>query len=282
MTSRTWADVAEAAERQGIPSHEVRFLVEHLAHQPLALVRSVGLSARDEARFAKGVQQLRLGEPLQYVLGEWDFFGLTLQVDSRVLIPRPETESMVEAALQLLEDISAPRVIDFGTGSGAIALAVQHRRPDARVLATDAHADALSVAKANAERWQLPVEFCLGNWGAAVPDAWRGRVDLVISNPPYVAADATVEDSVRLHEPASALFAGPEGLDDLTILLQQGPEWLAEGGWILLELSPDQGTAVCEMAEVLGYQNVSLGRDLAGRIRWVMGRMGVSGDRLAN
>lgn len=199
------------------------------------------------------------GEPLAYLVGEKEFFGLALAVDRRVLVPRPDTETLVEWALEKLAGCASPAVIDLGTGSGAIALAIAHRRPDARVEAVDRSADALAVAAANAQRLGLQVHFRQASWleGAAT------GFDLIVSNPPYIAqADPHLASLV--HEPLSALAAGADGLDDLRTIVRQAPAHLATGGWLLLEHGWDQAGAVRGLLEAAGFAQVGSRRDLAG------------------
>ncbi|AMM23804.1 peptide chain release factor N(5)-glutamine methyltransferase [Variovorax sp. PAMC 28711] len=204
----------------------------------------------------------RSGEPVAYLVGEKEFHGLTLQVDARVLVPRPDTETLVDWALERLARLEAPRALDLGTGSGAIALALQRARPDAQVDAVDASADALAVATANARRLDLPVRFVQADWldGAAAGYA------LIISNPPYIAAGDRHLDALR-HEPLAALAAGPDGLDDLRRIARDAPLHLADGGWLLLEHGHDQADAVRDLLIARGFAEVQSRNDLAGIAR---------------
>ncbi|WP_354376071.1 peptide chain release factor N(5)-glutamine methyltransferase [Variovorax paradoxus] len=201
-------------------------------------------------------------EPVAYLLGEKEFHGLTLQVDARVLVPRPDTETLVDWALECLDGRNAPRVLDLGTGSGAIALALQHARPDAQVDAVDASADALAVAQANARRLGLPVRFSQAHWldGAASGYA------IIASNPPYIAIDDPHLPALQ-HEPSAALVAGADGLDDIRQIVQHAPSHLAEGGWLLLEHGHDQAAAVRQLLETRGFAEVQSRDDLAGIAR---------------
>ncbi|HEY8359560.1 MAG TPA: peptide chain release factor N(5)-glutamine methyltransferase [Ramlibacter sp.] len=199
------------------------------------------------------------GEPLAYLVGHKEFFGLRLQVDARVLVPRPDTETLVEWALDLLRDRVAPRVIDLGTGSGAIALAVRHARRDAQVEAVDRSADALAVAGANAAALGLPVQFRQASW----LEGAEGPYDLILSNPPYVAAGDPHLPALR-HEPESALVAGADGLADLRAIIAAAPARLAPGGWLLLEHGCDQAAAVRELLAAAGLHDAVSRRDLAG------------------
>jgi release factor glutamine methyltransferase len=201
------------------------------------------------------------GEPVAYLTGKKEFWGLRLAVDARVLVPRPDTETLVEWALQVLQGRDSPRVIDLGTGSGAIALAIQSARPDARLEAVDRSSLALDVARHNAQRLALPVLFREADWldGAGV-------YDLVVSNPPYIAAGDPHLAALR-DEPMSALVAGPEGLDDLRTIIAAAPAHLRPGGWLLLEHGHDQADAVRQLLGAAGLAEVSSRTDLAGTDR---------------
>jgi release factor glutamine methyltransferase len=214
------------------------------------------------ARWTTLLQRRQAGEPVAYLLGEKEFGGLTLRVDARVLVPRPDTEVLVEWALEVLPPAGgeAPRLLDLGTGSGAIALTIATRRPDAQITATDASADALTVAEANARRLGLSVRFVHGAWLAAVPGE---RFDVIASNPPYIA-EGDQHLAALAHEPLTALTAGLDGLDDLRQIVAQAPAALAPGGWLLLEHGHDQAAAVRELLSAQGFEAVSSHPDLAG------------------
>ncbi|MEJ8820759.1 peptide chain release factor N(5)-glutamine methyltransferase [Variovorax humicola] len=202
------------------------------------------------------------GEPAAYLLGEKEFHGIALQVDARVLVPRPDTETLVEWALSLMPQAIRPRVLDLGTGSGAIALALQDARPDAAIDAVDASATALEVARANAERLALPVRFAQADWLAGADNGYH----LIVSNPPYIAAgDAHLAD--LRHEPLSALASGPDGLDDIRRIVQDAPSHLADGGWLLLEHGFDQAPAVRALLAERGFADAQSRNDLAGIAR---------------
>jgi release factor glutamine methyltransferase len=207
------------------------------------------------------------GEPAAYLLGHKEFFGLPLQVDARVLVPRPDTEVLVEWALELLDGRAAPRVVDLGTGSGAIALALQSARPDAQVEAVDRSAAALEVASANARRLGLPVRFREAHWLQGA-----GRYDLVVSNPPYIAAADPHLAALR-HEPGEALVSGEDGLDDLQAIAAAAPAHLLPGGWLLLEHGWDQGPSVRDLLAANGLARVATRRDLGGQERCSGGRL---------
>lgn len=219
------------------------------------------LAGLQQERFDSLCRRRAAGEPLAYLTGVREFYGLPLQVDARVLVPRPDTETVVEWALELLRGRSAPRVIDLGTGSGAIALAIRSARPDAQVEAVDRSADALAVAEANARRLGLPVQFRQADWlqGAA-------SYDLVVSNPPYVRADDAHLAALR-HEPRAALVAGEDGLDDLRAIVAAAPSHLLPGGWLLLEHGWDQADAVRQLLADAGFTRLDSRRDLGGIVR---------------
>jgi release factor glutamine methyltransferase len=206
------------------------------------------------------------GEPLAYLVGSKEFFGLALQVDARVLVPRPDTETLVQWALDLLQlpgMAQSPRVLDLGTGSGAIALALAHQfqtahRPG-QVVAVDASADALDVARANAERLGLQVEFMQSHWLQEV----SGSFQLIASNPPYIASADPHLAALR-HEPLQALTAGADGLDDIRQIIAQAPAHLQPGGWLLLEHGYDQADSVRALLAQRGFLQVQSRRDLAG------------------
>jgi len=225
------------------------------------------LPAAAHARFDALCTRRLHGEPVAYLLGHREFHGLLLAVDTRVLVPRPDTETLVDWALALLAPLPAPAVLDLGTGSGAIALALQHRRPDAHVEAVDRSADALAVARANAARLGLPVRFRQASWLDGAGAGWM----MIVSNPPYVA-QADPHLAALTHEPRSALAAGADGLDDLRTIVAQAPAHLAVGGWLLLEHGWDQAQAVRTLLAQAGFTEVASQRDLAGIERCSGGR----------
>ena len=219
------------------------------------------------------VGRYRSGEPLAYAMGRWSFRRVELMIDRRVLIPRPETELVAETAIELARRISPRRVADLGTGSGAIGLALAYELPidNTEVWLTDASTDALDVARANAAglgRAAANVRFGQGSWWSALPSELRGTFDVVVSNPPYIAVDdSEVDESVREWEPASALFAGGDGLDDIRAIMTGVREWLKPGGWLVLEIGYRQGDAVLALASECGLVNAEVRNDLAHRPR---------------
>jgi release factor glutamine methyltransferase len=217
------------------------------------------LTEAQQHNWDQALQRRLQGEPVAYITGRKDFFGLTLNVDARVLDPRPDTEILVEWALELLPAGQTARVLDLGTGSGAVALAVQHHPPAAPVTAVDASADALAVASANAQRLNLPVKCVISHW----MDAVLGPFELIVSNPPYVA-EGDPHLAALTHEPLSALTSGADGLDDIRQIIAQAPSRLAPGGWLLLEHGWDQAAAVQALLRTAGFVQVQSRRDLGG------------------
>lgn len=275
--SNTLADALQDAARQGLDRLDAQLLLLHTLGR--APTDRAWLLAHDTdllggvhgAHFQALCARRAEGEPLAYLVGHKAFFGLDLQVDARVLIPRPDTETLVEWALALMRHLppsTAPRVLDLGTGSGAIALALKHGHPGAQVEAVDASQDALAVARANAARLGLPVNFRQGDWFTGS----EGRWDLIVSNPPYVA-QADPHLAALAHEPLSALAAGPDGLADLRRIAAQAPAHLAPDGWLLLEHGWDQAGAVRALLRAAGFAEVSSRRDLAGIERCSGGRL---------
>lgn len=232
--------------------------------------------ARDDARrFDAMVQRCVAGEPLQHVLGYADFRGLRLQVSPAVMVPRPETEEVVEAALRMIEGVEGPRVLDVGTGSGCIALAIKHERPDADVRAWDVSTDALAVARRNAERLNVEVRFAEVDLFADDIDG-RGAqpVDLLVSNPPYIPDDEAESLSavVRDYDPHVALFAGEDPLRFYRALAARAPKLCAPGAAVVLEAHADYAEEAGAVLENGGLADVRLQEDLSGRPRILTAR----------
>jgi len=239
---------------------------------------------RQVAHLDAMLARLQHGEPLQYVLGHWSFRRLDLLVDRRVLIPRPETELVAEAALGLaratLAESAARSLLlaDLGTGSGAIglSLAAELPRGAVEVWLTDVSTDALDVARANAAGLGMAgaaARFAHGAWFAALPPELQGVLAVVVSNPPYIARDdPRVESSVRDWEPAGALFADGDGLADIATIAEGAATWLRPGGWLVLEIGAGQGEAVRAVLETHGLVDVEVRQDLAGLERIALGR----------
>ena len=223
--------------------------------------------------------RLEAGEPLQYVLGRWGFRHLDLMVDRRVLLPRPETETVVEVALGLARSLHFPIICaDLGTGSGAIGLSLAAELPidGVTVWMTDRSPDALDVARANAAgigRAGANVRMAQGDWFDALPEDLRGQMAVVVSNPPYVSADdVDLEPIVRDWEPADALFGGTDGLDEIRRLVAAAPLWLRPGGWLVIEIGASQGERTIDLLRRSGFEEVSVSRDLTDRDRIAVGR----------
>ena len=274
MTSRELLSSAtEELEQAGCPSPRVdaEWLLAHALRMTRSELYADGdhpLTAADEQSFAELVARRARREPLAYVLGEWGFRRLTLRVDSRVLIPRPETESVVERCLELLDGLPEPCVLDVGVGSGAIALAIADEHPSARVVATDSSAGALAVADENRRRTALTerVELVEGELFAGL----EGPFDLVVSNPPYVAPAEvdSLDPEVARYEPREALVA----CGATEAIAEQARSRLVPGGSLVLETADGKSGAVAGLLRGLGYEEVSIGHDLAGRERMVDGR----------
>lgn len=252
-----------------------RFIVEEatgLEGVEALLATDEPLTRRMVATADRLVARRCLGEPLQYVLGRWGFRHLDLAVDARALIPRPETEVVAGRALEALGERPGPvlHAVDLGTGSGAIALSLVAEDPRVHVVATDISGDALDLARANLAGLGRPssrVTLAQGDWYEALSSDLRGQLDLIVSNPPYVATGDELPDSVVDWEPTGALLGGPEGLDDLISVLIQGREWLAPDAMIVLEMGAEHGAELQDVARSLGYVEPEVGFDLAGQPR---------------
>lgn len=284
MTIREWLSNAEARLAPGSDvahSDALELLSRALgSSRPGALARGDESLAADVARTLEGWIARRLaGEPVQYITGRAAFRDLDLEVTPAVLIPRPETEGLVEAVLEVLRHASAewrsPRVLDLGTGSGAIALAIAEEYPSARVVATDVSAAALDVARRNAAELGLQsrVEFREGDWFDAV--GTDERFEVIVSNPPYIAESESDElpADVRDHEPRSALFSGPTGLESLREIADDAPRHLVAGGLLALELAEARAREVEAWLEgAHDWAGVELIDDLAGMPRVLLAR----------
>jgi release factor glutamine methyltransferase len=275
-TTATVADALRAAATLGLDRLDAQLLLLRvLGHEDAGRAWVLAhdhdtVAAADWARFLAACERRATGEPLAYLVGRKEFFGLDLRVDARVLVPRPDTETLVAWALDALAGRQAPAVLDLGTGSGAIALAIQHARPDARVDAVDASEGALAVARDNAARLGLAVQCFGGDWLDA--PGLRARYDLIVSNPPYIR-DGDPHLAALTHEPLSALAAGPDGMADLRAIVRQAPDRLAPGGWLLLEHGYDQAAAVRALLADAGFATIGSRRDLAGIERCSGGRL---------
>ena len=278
--------LAEAAQRftsAGLPSPEsdARRVMEEVTGADgadLTLALSELATELRVARFDDMVRRRCEGEPLQYVLGRWGFRDLDLMVDRRVLVPRPETEQVVEVALGELDRLGGREVetlvVDMGCGSGAIGLSFATERVRTKVWMTDVSDDALAVARANTAgigRAAARVRTSQGSWFAALPPELRGRLHLVVSNPPYIAATAELPADVVDWEPGTALFADGDGFADLRTLVTGAGKWLVDEGVLVCELSPEQAPAMVELA-LKHFAEARVERDLAGRDRALVAR----------
>ena len=258
------------------PRHEAEILLGAALGRTRAFLRAHPeqrvLDCEATDRYESNVTRRAQGEPVAYILGEKEFWSLPLAVGPGVLIPRPETEVLVERALAHLPADRSCDVLDLATGSGAVALAIATERPLARVVATDDSNAALDAARLNAVRLSLGtrVEFVTGSWYGPL---LQRTFDVVVSNPPYIAAgDPRVAPAVRRFEPPAALFAGPTGLEALRVVVAGAPRHLNPGGWLAVEHGDGQGEAVRELFAAAGFTDVRTHHDLAGRDRCTEGR----------
>jgi release factor glutamine methyltransferase len=278
----TWRELlAQATNRLG-DANEARWLCEEVYGERGATFQAALGQATTERlvrRFDALLVRRQAGEPLQYVLGSWSFRTIELMVDSRVLIPRPETEVVVGVALDCARALPDPiRAVDLGTGSGAIALALAAELPigSVEVWGTDLSEDALDVARANLAglgRRGSAVRFVQGSWFDALPVELAGAVNLIVANPPYIAPDdSELDDAVRSWEPHLALFADNHGLAAYETIIADAPRWLAQGGWLVVEIGHRQAAAVSALCVGAGMIDVAIHRDLAGLDRVVVAR----------
>ncbi|HEX5587990.1 MAG TPA: peptide chain release factor N(5)-glutamine methyltransferase [Acidimicrobiia bacterium] len=301
----TWRELrvsTEAALRDAgvdAPPSEARWMVERVSGfegPELVMHEHDQATSLAVAHLDAMIERRRAGEPLQYVLGQWQFLDLELFVDRRVLVPRPETEVVARVAteeavrLGLRHGPADPWsvgatevVVDLGTGSGALALALASALPDAEVWAVDVSDDALAVARANVAGVGGPaatrVRIAHGSWFDALPDVLRGGIRLVVSNPPYIAESevASLPNTVIEWEPYGALVSGPTGLEAIEVIVTDAVEWLAPDGVLVCELAPHQAEAASELARAAGFADVEVRADLAGRERALIARRAPAG-----
>lgn len=262
-------------EADGLARADAELLMAHVLGKPRTWLYAFGdsaLTAAQQAAFEGLAARRAAGEPVAYLTGRRGFWTLDLQVTPDTLIPRPETELLVELALARLPPDAAADVLDLGTGSGAVALAIASERPLVRVTAVDASPGALAVARANAETHGLRnLEFRHGDWYAPVADA---RFALIASNPPYIeTTDPHLAQGDLRFEPYSALASGRDGLDDLRAIIAGAPRHLLPAGWLLLEHGWNQGAAVRALLVAGGFADVATARDLEDRDRVTIGQI---------
>jgi release factor glutamine methyltransferase len=268
-------DAMEFAQRQ-IEKVDARILLQHVLQTNRAYLAAhpeKNLTEVQNNLFNELIARRKNGEPVAYIVGEREFFGLTFKVTPAVLIPRPETEMLVEQALMRLSEQHPARVLDLGTGSGVIAIAIATHRPLAHVSAVDASEKALAVARDNAQRLlpnqTTPIEFLHSDWFSNVPNR---PYDLILSNPPYVAeSDPHLSQGDLRFEPKTALAAGPHGLSALEHIAWNAASRLVPGGWLLLEHGYDQGAACREFLSNSTFENIDTQNDMAGIERVTMG-----------
>jgi release factor glutamine methyltransferase len=256
-----------AAQTLGLDRLDTQLLLLHALGKPESdrawLLAHDGDVLSEEIAGAFRALSLRraTGEPLAYIVGYKEFFGLRFSVDSRVLVPRPDTETLVQWALDVVVDVSQPDILDMGTGSGAVAIAIAHH-VKTRVTASDFSPQALAVALVNAQRLGADVKFIHSNWFENV----SGHFHAIVSNPPYIAS-ADPHLAALMHEPLNALAAGSDGLDDIRQIIELAPSHLQPGGWLLLEHGYDQAASVCALLTKRGLTQVQSRMDLAGIAR---------------
>ena len=268
----SWRALLAETERALLSAVDARRIVEEACGDDWQLRLDEPATQRAVAYLDAMVARRAKGEPLQYVLGRWGFRDLDLFVDRRVLIPRPETEVVVDVALETLKGKAEPTVVDLGTGSGAIALSIAVETHDAHVWATDVSADAIAVARANLAgvgRAATRVRLVEGSWFTPLPPMLEGRIDLVVTNPPYIAEREMPDlpPEVAHWEPHAALVAGETGLEQLQRIVAETRPWLGPDGALVAEIAPHQAEAAVVLAYGAGFTDVEIRPDLAGRPR---------------
>jgi release factor glutamine methyltransferase len=273
MTLQEWVGKGEAQLRQGPHPERARRDAENLLLHIIRRNRAALLArwnevldAEEASLYVEFIARRLAGEPIQYIFGETEFYGLPFQVSRDVLIPRPETEHLVEHVLELAGRFTQPRIADVGAGSGAIAVTLAAKLPDAHLTAIDLSAPALAIAEENAKRNGVAIRFLRGDLLSPVA---RERFEIVVSNPPYVPrADlATLSVEVRDYEPALALFAGDDGLEVYRRLIPAAFEVLAPGGFLALEIGYGQSPAIAALLSDAGFAQIEFFPDLQGILR---------------
>jgi release factor glutamine methyltransferase len=271
----TYADAQKLAARgHSLSVAEARLLLQHVTGSTIAQIIAYPgrqLGPIDQMRFESLVARRAAGEPIAYLVGHRDFYSRTFQVTPAVLIPRPDTECLVDAALARMPTDGAPEVVDLGTGSGCIGITLALEQPNAKVLAIDASADAIEVARGNAQLLGCRnIDFVIGDWLTGIDGH---RLSMVVSNPPYIAAaDYHLGQGDLRFEPRSALSPGDDGLAAIRRIVAQAPAALADKGWLILEHGFDQGAAVRGLLAAQGFTDIFTDRDLSGHERATGGR----------
>ncbi len=270
------ASIAECLVGAGIPRLEAQMLLEAITGMTRAALIThpeQPVSGEHLATFRAWCARRQTGEPIAYLLGRREFYSLEFAVSPDVLIPRPETELLVELALRRIND-GARRIVDLGTGSGALAIAIAKNAPAAEVWAVDASVQAIAVARANADRHGVSIRLLTSDWFAALGDE---RFDLIVANPPYVSCnDPHLGEGDLRFEPRDALVGGADGLDAIRTIVERAPAHLSSGGWIAIEHGYDQGESVATLLVASGFEDVTRHSDLAGIWRVTSGTTGAS------
>ncbi len=252
---------------------EANLLCQHLLNVNRAWLishESETLTSKQQAAFEALVQRRLKGEPIAYILGSREFYGLPLKTTPATLIPRPDTETLVEAALAKIPQNASLNILDLGTGTGAVALVIASERPQTKVTAVDASPEALKVATENAQSLNLcNVRLIESNWFSALVSE---KFDVIVSNPPYIAQDDEhLKQGDLRFEPLSALASGADGLDDIRKIIQDAPDFLNPNGWLMLEHGYDQGDAVAALLNARGFRQIDHVKDIAGTLRVTFG-----------
>ncbi len=268
-----WAR-SRLASGSGSPRLDAELLLAFVLDRPRSFLVGFpesGASAPQTAQYRQLVERRAAGVPVAYLTGRREFYSLSLIVSSATLVPRPETELLVDAVLDRLPDGEPARVLDAGSGCGAVALAIKHHRPRCKMIAVECSAQALEVAVSNDVRLGLSVDWVRSDWFSALAD---GRFDVIAANPPYVSAndEALFAGDLR-HEPRLALDGGRDGLESLRVIIEEAPRVLAAGGTLLLEHGNDQATAVRTLLRQSSFRGIRTDRDLAGHERVTLGRL---------
>ncbi|MDO4531138.1 MAG: peptide chain release factor N(5)-glutamine methyltransferase [Bacillota bacterium] len=264
-------------KKAGKDAIDAAFLLEKAAgmNRSAFFLREEEILSEDVLACYEGyLAEREAGRPTQYILGEWEFMGLPFAVGEGVLIPRGDTEVLVEAVLEKQQEEGFCSVLDIGTGSGCIPVSLGHYGSFEQLMAVDISPRALGYAVENAKRNQIMIAFYESDLFANVPAEWKGGLDAIVSNPPYISKTDMAELMVEVkdHEPHNALYGGEDGLDFYRAIVEQAKEWLKDGGWLFFEIGYDQGEALCRLLQENGYDRIEIRKDLAGLDRVAIGR----------